>query len=111
MAPAPAPAARDRARREMGCGGLSRPLPAPAAGRDAPAPDDRDGPSHDAAARAGAADWRPPLDSEAGEDCQWFGEDIADQIMFALTRPGRVQVCDMLVYPTSQASSQHIARE
>ena len=40
-----------------------------------------------------------------------LGEDIADQIMFALTRPGRVQVCDMLVYPTSQASSQHIARE
>jgi 3-hydroxy acid dehydrogenase/malonic semialdehyde reductase len=38
-------------------------------------------------------------------------EDIADNIVYALTRPGRVQICDVLVYPTSQASARDIARE
>ena len=40
-----------------------------------------------------------------------LAEDIADNIVYALTRPGRVQVCDMLVYPTCQASARDIARE
>lgn len=40
-----------------------------------------------------------------------LAEDIADNITYALTRPGRVQVCDMLVYPTSQASARDIARD
>jgi NADP-dependent 3-hydroxy acid dehydrogenase YdfG len=40
-----------------------------------------------------------------------IAEDIADNIVYALTRPGRVQVCDVLVYPTCQASAKEIARE
>ena len=40
-----------------------------------------------------------------------LAEDIADNIVYALTRPGRVQICDTLVYPTSQASARDIARE
>ena len=40
-----------------------------------------------------------------------LAEDIADNIVYALTRPGRVQICDVLVYPTSQASARDIARE
>ena len=39
-----------------------------------------------------------------------LAEDIADNIVYALTRPGRVQICDVLVYPTSQASARDIAR-
>ena len=38
-------------------------------------------------------------------------EDVADNIVYAVTRPGRVQICDVLVYPTSQASTHHVARE
>lgn len=40
-----------------------------------------------------------------------LAEDVADNIVYALTRPGRVQICDVLVYPTSQASARDIARE
>ena len=40
-----------------------------------------------------------------------IAEDIADNIVYALTRPGRVQVCDVLVYPTCQASAKEIARD
>lgn len=36
--------------------------------------------------------------------------DIADMIQFVLTRPAHVQIADMVVFPTAQASSTHVQR-
>jgi NADP-dependent 3-hydroxy acid dehydrogenase YdfG len=39
------------------------------------------------------------------------GEDIADLILFALTRPAHVQIADMIVFPTAQASATVVRRD
>lgn len=39
------------------------------------------------------------------------GEDIADIILFALTRPAHVQIADLMVFPTAQASSTTVLRK
>ncbi len=39
------------------------------------------------------------------------GEDIADLILFALTRPAHVVVADLIVFPTAQASATVVKRE
>jgi short-subunit dehydrogenase len=39
------------------------------------------------------------------------GEDIADLILYALSRPAHVQIADMVVFPTAQASSTQVFRE
>lgn len=38
------------------------------------------------------------------------GEDIADLILFALTRPSHVMLADMIVFPTAQASATTVQR-
>ena len=39
------------------------------------------------------------------------GEDIADLILFALTRPSHVVIADLVVFPTAQASATVVKRE
>ncbi len=39
------------------------------------------------------------------------GQDIADLILFALTRPAHVMIADMIVLPTAQASATVVKRE
>lgn len=39
------------------------------------------------------------------------GEDIADIILFAITRPAHVQLADLVVFPTAQASSTTVLRQ
>ena len=39
------------------------------------------------------------------------GADIADLILFALSRPAHVQIADMVIFPTAQASSTQVLRE
>ena len=39
------------------------------------------------------------------------GEDVAEVVLFAATRPPHVNVADVLVYPTDQASATHVHRE
>lgn len=39
------------------------------------------------------------------------GEDIADLILFILERPAHVQIADLVVFPTAQASSTQVLRE
>jgi len=39
------------------------------------------------------------------------GQDIADVILFALTRPAHVLIADMVVYPTAQASATVVNRK
>jgi len=39
------------------------------------------------------------------------GEDIADLILFALTRPAHVVVADLVVFPTAQASATVVKRD
>ncbi len=39
------------------------------------------------------------------------GEDIADLILFSLTRPSNVVVADLVVFPTAQASASVVKRE
>ena len=39
-----------------------------------------------------------------------IADDIADLIHFVLTRPAHVQIADMVVFPTAQASSTHVHR-
>lgn len=38
------------------------------------------------------------------------GEDIADLILFAITRPAHVQIADLVVFPTAQASATVVKR-
>lgn len=38
-------------------------------------------------------------------------EDIADLILFALTRPAHVQIADLVVFPTAQASATTVKRD
>jgi NADP-dependent 3-hydroxy acid dehydrogenase YdfG len=40
-----------------------------------------------------------------------YAEDIAEAILFAVTRPPHVNIDDMLVMPTSQARSRKIVRK
>ena len=37
-------------------------------------------------------------------------EDVAEAVLFAATRPGRVQVAEMLLLPTDQAAAVHVHR-
>lgn len=39
------------------------------------------------------------------------GKDIADIILFTITRPAHVVLADIVVFPTAQASSMHVKRE
>ena len=39
------------------------------------------------------------------------GADIADLILFALSRPAHVQIADMVIFPTAQASSTQVLRK
>lgn len=39
------------------------------------------------------------------------GKDIADIILYAVTRPAHVQLADITVFPTAQASSMHVKRD
>lgn len=39
------------------------------------------------------------------------GKDIADIILYAITRPAHVQLADITVFPTAQASSMHVKRD
>ena len=39
------------------------------------------------------------------------GEDIADLILFALTRPPHVVIADLVVFPTAQASATLVNRQ
>ena len=38
------------------------------------------------------------------------GEDIAEVVLFVLTRPSHVNISDMIVFPTAQASATIVAR-
>lgn len=38
------------------------------------------------------------------------GKDIADLILFTITRPAHVMLADIVVFPTAQASSMHVKR-
>lgn len=38
------------------------------------------------------------------------GKDIADIILFTITRPAHVMLADVIVFPTAQASSMHVKR-
>jgi len=40
-----------------------------------------------------------------------YAEDIAEAVLFALSRPPHVQIADMVIFPTSQASAYHVHRE
>lgn len=40
-----------------------------------------------------------------------MGEDIAEIILFAITRPAHVQLADLVVFPTAQASSTTVLRQ
>ena len=40
-----------------------------------------------------------------------IGEDIADLILFALTRPAHVVIADLVVFPTAQASATLVNRQ
>ena len=40
-----------------------------------------------------------------------YAQDIAEAVMFALTRPAHVQIADMVIFPTHQASAYHVYRE
>lgn len=39
------------------------------------------------------------------------GKDIADIILFTITRPAHVMLADIVVFPTAQASSMHVKRD
>lgn len=39
------------------------------------------------------------------------GKDIADIILFTITRPAHVMLADIIVFPTAQASSMHVKRD
>lgn len=39
------------------------------------------------------------------------GKDIADIILYTVTRPAHVQLADITVFPTAQASSMHVKRD
>lgn len=39
------------------------------------------------------------------------GADIADAVVWSATRPAHVNIAEMIVFPTAQASSQHVHRE
>ncbi len=39
------------------------------------------------------------------------GADIAEAVLWSATRPAHVNISEMLVFPTAQASSQHVHRE
>jgi NADP-dependent 3-hydroxy acid dehydrogenase YdfG len=39
-----------------------------------------------------------------------IGDDIADMILFIITRPQHVQIADMIVFPTAQASATVVKR-
>ncbi|MBM3178205.1 MAG: SDR family NAD(P)-dependent oxidoreductase [Bacteroidetes bacterium] len=40
-----------------------------------------------------------------------YGEDVADVILFAITRPAHVQLADLVIFPTAQASSTTVLRK
>lgn len=43
--------------------------------------------------------------------CALAPADVADQVVYALTRPGHVQIADITCYPTNQAHAKYCVKK
>jgi hypothetical protein len=39
-----------------------------------------------------------------------IADDVADNVLYAASRPSHVQIAEIVVYPTNQASVEHVHR-